>query len=109
MHYELRIMNLSRHARPMRRTSYDTHDLWDARPCVSTRGCIIRCVEFPTITHYALCIMNYPDTHVLMTRTTVRLYERVYYQMRGISQQLRIMHYELWIIKGVSKRNHHIL
>ena len=53
MHYELRIMNLSRHARPMRRTTVRlyvvvVHQMW----------------KFPTITHYELCIMNYPDTHV---------------------------------------------
>ena len=65
MNYELRIMNLSRHARPMRRTTYDTHVRASLREGVLSDA--------------------------------------------WISQQLRIMHYELCIIKGVSKRNHHIL
>ena len=47
--------------------------------------------------HYELRIMNYElYRHARpMRRTTVRLYERMYYQMRGISQQLCIMNYAL--------------
>ena len=49
-----------------------------------------RCVDFPN--NYELCIMTYELTK---TRTSVRLYEGLIHQMRGGSQQLRIMHYEL--------------
>ena len=63
-------MNLSRHARPMRRTTYDTHVR------ASLRGCGSPDVEFPTITHYELRIMNLSRHARPMTRTSVRLYVR---------------------------------
>ena len=42
--------------------------------------------------NYELRIMNY---ELIMTRTSVRLYEDWIHQMRGFSQQLCITHYEL--------------
>ena len=51
--------------------------------------------------NYELWITNYELTK---TRTSVRLYEDWIHQMRGFSQQLRIMHYELQIIKPRRRR-----
>ena len=65
-------------------------------------------MDFPTIMNYELRIMNLSRHARPMRRTSVRLYVVVFHQM-WITQQLCIMHYELCIIKGVSKRNHHIL
>mgnify|MGYP003293052225 CR=1 FL=1 len=55
---------------------------------------ITKPMDFPTIMHYALCITHY---EFIQTRTTVRLYERVYYQMRGFPNNyaLCIMNYAL--------------
>ena len=41
-------------------------------------------MDFPTIMHYELRIMNLSRHARPMRRTSVRLYERMYYQMRGI-------------------------